>query len=179
MVLKWLSAMVSRENCGCCVEFQAILGLLLCGAMSAVSFFFLGYCAHLTNAEAWPGTRTGRWSAGHAEAVFGRKISWLWLTEIHDELGWANWHPIWFASKLTSMTSMTSIMFGRYTAHFKVICGLDWMASNPSIAVSHALEWHDLCFRGMFPSIWLESSLHLHVYRYRLISLVWNVFLQT
>lgn len=32
----------------------AILGLLLCGALCAVSFFFLGYCAHLTNSETLP-----------------------------------------------------------------------------------------------------------------------------
>ena len=31
---------------------KAMVGLLLCGALCAVSFFFLGYCAHLTNTEA-------------------------------------------------------------------------------------------------------------------------------
>ncbi|CAK9019910.1 unnamed protein product, partial [Durusdinium trenchii] len=32
----------------------AMLGLMLCGALCATSFFFLGYCAHLTNTETLP-----------------------------------------------------------------------------------------------------------------------------
>ena len=32
----------------------AIFGLLLCGVLSAISFFFLGYCAHVTKTETLP-----------------------------------------------------------------------------------------------------------------------------
>jgi len=46
----------------------AMVGLLLCGALCAVSFFFLGYCAHLTNTETLP--RLWEQTIGHSSTFF-------------------------------------------------------------------------------------------------------------
>ena len=68
---------------------EAILGLFLCGLLSAISFFFLGYCAHVTGTETLPHLweeTVGPESAFFVEGVvpFGRVSTFKSLPRLVD-----------------------------------------------------------------------------------------------